>query len=97
MAWSADMMVVEVGYEFDEETTGDHVMNLRSAAESHTDDERSIRVRSDKGDRHVLVVTFSMGKTAQYKVVGDIAHQFKLNFTCFYEHRDSLISFPKER
>lgn len=89
-------MIVEVGYEIDEELTEDHVRGMRRAAENLTDDRRSIRVeRSEAGDRHVMIVRFTMRTMAHYKVVGDISHQFKLHFACFHLYRDTWIAFPK--
>lgn len=85
-------MIVEVGYEIVDEVTEDHVRGMRWAAERR----RSIRVeRSEAGDRHMVIVRFTMRTMAQYKIVGDISHQFKLNFACFHEYRDMWIAFPK--
>lgn len=91
-------MNVEVGFELDEVPTDEHIAILRSDARRITDDAASIRVeRLVKGERHVLVTTFTMRSQAQYKVVGDIAHQFKLGFACSYAYADMWISFAKER
>ena len=41
------------------------------------------------------MTTFTMPFQAQYKVVDDIAHRFKLGFACEFEHVDMRIGFPK--
>lgn len=50
-----------------------------------------------KADRHVVIVTFSMRQMAQYKVVGDISHRFRMDFACHHSYLDSWIGFPQER
>jgi hypothetical protein len=69
---------------------------LRRAAADLTDNPNSIVVRMEKtDDRTSLVTNFTMRTTAQYKVVGDISHQFKL-YTVYIEgYQDIIISFPK--
>lgn len=91
-------MTVEVGYEVEEEVTREHLSHLRSGASRLTIDPKTIRVEaSTRGSRNAVVVTFAMRKTAQYKVVGDIHHQFKLSFGSNHLYVDSWIGFPTER
>jgi len=97
MSWS-DTMQVEVGYEITQVPTDDHIWSMRSAAETLTDNKSSVSVKqSEKGERYVIVAIFSMRKMAQYKIVSDIAHQFKLSFACHHDYTDTWIAFPKER
>jgi hypothetical protein len=81
-------MTVEVGYELedDEVVTDEHLESLRWGAEELTTDPGSIQTHQDQGGpRPRVSVRFSMRQTAQYKVVGDIHHRFKLSFASYHE------------
>jgi len=96
MSWS-DTMTVQVGYEIADEPTDMHLRSLRWGAEALTDDKGSVAVEQrEKGDRHVVIVRFTMREMAQYKVVGDIHHQFEISFASDHLYEDSWIAFPKE-
>ncbi len=97
MPWQ-DQMNVEVSIESEHEPTQAHVATLRSDAWRLTDDASSIRVEHEpKGDRYVLVTSFTMRFQAQYKCVGDIAHRFKMGFGCDPGYVDMTIRFPKDQ
>ena len=94
---SFDGMTVEVGYEIEAEPTEEHFRGLRRAAEDLTNDRESIQISQRvRADRHVVIVTFSMRQMSQYKVVGDISHRFRMDFTCYHSCLDSWIAFPQE-
>ena len=91
-------MTVEVGYEIEAEPTEEHFRALRRAAEDLTNDRESIQISQRvKADRYVVLVTFSMRQMAQYKVVDDISHQFRMDFACYHPYLDMWIGFPRER
>ena len=90
-------MIVEVGFAIRDKPTEDHLGCLRRDAERLTDSPPSVAVRHvQTDDRHQLITTFTMPRTAQYKVVSDIAFRFtKMGFGCHHEYLDVWISFPK--
>jgi len=90
-------MTVEVGFAIQGEPTEDHLSSLRRDAERLTDSPSSVAVRHVQADdRHRLITTFTMPRTAQYKVVSDIAFRFtKMGFGCHHAYLDTWISFPK--
>ncbi len=90
-------MNVEVGFALQDEPTDDQLGCVRRDAERLTDSPSSVAVRHVQADdRHQLITTFAMPRSAQYKVVSDIAFQFtKMGFGCHHEYLDVWISFPK--
>jgi hypothetical protein len=92
-------MTVEVGFVIEGDPTDEYIRCLQHDAERLTDDRSSVEVRVEQtGDRSRLVTTFSMPRTAQYKVVSDIAFRFtKMGFGCEHVYLDTWISFPRHR
>jgi len=69
---------------------------LHSVAARCTDDTSSVRVTHEpRSDRHCLVAQFTMRTTAQYKVVDDIAAEFKRAIWDFDDYVEMWITFPK--
>jgi nicotinic acid mononucleotide adenylyltransferase len=79
--------------------------SLRMAASRLTNNQKSIKVQTiEKGssyskasDQYTLLITaFTMRTTAQYKVVDDIAREFKFWTFDLEGYQDMSISFPKQ-
>lgn len=69
--------------------------SLKAAASKLTNDRKSITVETDEeGDRFSLITNFTMRTTAQYKVVDDIASEFKFWTFDLEGYQDMVISFP---
>lgn len=89
-------MEVLVRIETEGPPTRPRLETLRSAAAGLTDDKASIRVTHEPtADRHCLVARFTMRTMAQYKVVGEIAAEFKRAIWDFSDFQDIWIAFPK--
>jgi hypothetical protein len=70
--------------------------SLKAAAAELTDNRKSIAVMIQKCDRdYELIASFTMKRSAQYKVVDDIAHKFKFWTWDVQDYQDMIISFPK--
>jgi hypothetical protein len=77
--------------------------SLKAAAAELTDDQKSITVTLQVGKSlqetlrascYELITNFTMRRTAQYKVVDDIAHRFKFFTWNLADYEDMTISFP---
>lgn len=91
-------MWVEVRYVISGAPTRDHEEDLRMAAEELTDDRASVEVEHGPAESgHELITRFTVPRTAQYKVVDEIAHRFKMTFGCFHDYADLSIYFPSSR
>ena len=89
-------MEVHVGIETYGPPTKARLDVLRSAAARCTNDKASVRVTHEpRSDRHCLMAQFTMRTTAQYKVVDDIAAEFKRAIWDFDDYMDMWIAFPK--
>jgi len=87
---------VHVGVETHGPPTKARLDVMRSAAARFTDDTSSIRVKHEPmPDRHCLIAQFTMRTTAQYKVVDNIAAEFKRDIWDFDDYMDMWITFPK--
>lgn len=96
MPWQ-DQMQVEVIVEIEDEPTEAQLVAARYDAARLTDDPRIVQVEhTPKGDRHMVTTRFSMRFQAQYKVVDDIAHRFKMGIGCEPGYLDLTIWFPKD-
>jgi hypothetical protein len=74
--------------------TDQNLESLKAAAAELTDNRRSITVVVQEDDRYELITRFTMRRSAQYKVVSDIAHRFKLHTWDLEGYQDMSISFP---
>ena len=82
-----------------------NIDSLRAAASKLTNNQKSITVRTTEeggakqfpfqGKRFSLITNFTMRTTAQYKVVDDIASEFKFWTFDLEGYQDMIISFPK--
>ena len=91
-------MDVEVGIETEGPPTEERLDALRRAAARLTDDPLSVLVsHTVMPDRHCLLAQFTMKTASQYKVVADIAEEFKMNILDFDDYRDMWIQFPKPK
>ena len=89
-------MEVHVGVETHGPPTKARREAMRRAAARFTDDKSSIRVQHEPmSDRHCLIAQFTMRTTAQYKVVDDIAAEFKRAIWDFDDYMEMWITFPK--
>ena len=71
---------------------------LHRAAARFTDNKASIHVTHEPmPDRHSLITRFTMRTTAQYKVVDEIAAEFKMAIWDFADYMDMWITFPKSK
>ena len=91
-------MDVEVGIETEGPPTEDRLDALRRAAVWLTDNPSSVSVsHTVMPDRHCLLTQFTMRTVSQYKVVADIAEEFKMNIWDFDDYQDMWIRFPKPK
>lgn len=69
--------------------------SLKAAASKLTNDRKSITVEAyEEGDHFSLITNFTRRTTAQYKVVDDIASEFKFWTFDLEGYQDMIISFP---
>jgi hypothetical protein len=89
-------MNVEVSILVSSQPTDQNLENLKAAAAELTDDRRSITstVQECEFSRYELVTHLTMGRSAQYKVVDDIADRFKFHTWDLERYQDMSISFP---
>jgi len=70
--------------------------SLRMAASRLTDNPKSITVQTAQSDNYIFLITnFTMKTMAQYKVVDDIAREFKFWTFDLQGYQNIIISFPK--
>jgi hypothetical protein len=70
--------------------------SMKAAAAELTHNRKSITVMTQEGDRYYeLIADFTMKRSAQYKVVDDIAHRFKFWTWDVQDYQDMIISFPQ--
>ena len=73
-----------------------YVDSLEMAALALTNAKRSVRVEERPDDNnYVLIVTFTMKTTAQYKAVGEIYKAFKSEAWDCEGYQDMSIQFPE--
>jgi hypothetical protein len=89
-----DSMNVEVTILVSSQPTDQNLERLKAAAAELTDNRHSITVTMQEGERHKLITHFTMRRSAQYKVVSDIAHHFKFHTWDLAGYQDMSISFP---
>jgi hypothetical protein len=89
-------MSVEITIFVASQPTDQNLENLKAAAAELTDDRRSITatVQECESSRYELVMHFTMRRSAQYKVVDDIADRFKFRTWDLAGYQDMSISFP---
>jgi hypothetical protein len=87
-------MNVQVTILVSSQPTDQNLESLEAAAAELTDDRRRITVTVQEGERYKLVTHFTMRRSAQYKVVSDIAHRFKFYTWDLEGYQDMSISFP---
>jgi hypothetical protein len=87
-------MNVQVTILVSRQPTDHNLESLEAAAAELTDDRRSVTVTMQEDERYKLVTHFTMRRSAQYKVVSDIAHRFKLHTWDLEGYQDMSISFP---
>jgi hypothetical protein len=87
-------MNVEVTILVSSQPTDQNLESLKAAAAELTNDRRSITVTVQEDDRYELITHFTMRRSAQYKVVSDIAHRFKFHTWDLEGYQDMSISFP---
>jgi hypothetical protein len=96
-------MAVRVKILVSSQPTAQNMVRLKTAAAELTDDRKSITVtlkecelsqQSTSESRYELITDFTMRRTAQYKVVDDIAHGFKQYTWDLEDYEDMIISFP---
>lgn len=74
-----DPMPVQVRIQVSTQPNEEDLEGLRDAAKELTDNSGSITVKIENNEENYdLVADFTMRRSAQYKVVGDIGHIFKL-------------------
>lgn len=91
-------MDVEVGIETEGPPTENRLDALRRAATRLTDNPSSVSVsHSVMPNRHCLLTQFTMRTVSQYKIVAEIAEEFKMNIWDFDDYQDMWIRFPKSK
>ena len=89
-------MEVQVGIETQRPPTEERLEILRRAAARFAENKANISVTHTViPDGHCLVVQFTMGTTAQYKAIDEIAKGFKMDIWDFDDYLDRWITFPK--
>jgi hypothetical protein len=89
-------MNVEVTILVSSQPTDQNLESLKTAAAELTDNRRSITVtvQECESSEYELVAHFTMRRSAQYKVVDDIAHRFEFYTWDLEGYQDMSISFP---
>jgi uncharacterized protein YfdQ (DUF2303 family) len=89
-------MNVEVTILVSSQPTDQNLQNLKAAAAELTDDRRSITVtlQECESSQYELVTHFTMRRSAQYKVVDDVANRFEFYTWDLEGYQDMSISFP---
>ena len=70
--------------------------DLKFAASALTSSQDSIAVEmQEENDQFLLIASFKMKTTAQYKVVDHISKEFELSLVNLKGYQDMCISFPQ--
>jgi hypothetical protein len=88
-------MQVEVTLSVSEPPRKSNLESLQIAASELTNQQDSITINVlEEGDHFFLVITFSMPKAAQYKIVARVHQTFKFWTLNLEGYEDMMISFP---